>query len=298
MSTRSGHDCGSYKTVAVGKTVQARCASKGQTSDPIRPAALACAAGLDGDMSRDSIPGTAIAAYQRALPWSDTSDQATHTQSMSVENPLGFLDKTKIVTILIDSEHLWSINMVEAPVNRIRALVHDSITSTQLEQGDNYVQTLQAAFDTMRELMDSFDPAMKFKAAMAMLDFEKTRLRHGRPLAGMDTSTSNTVQSQEPEVDEAAEQQALLEQVADSMSPEEIEYFSSKSEKPKSSVPNRNRTIAVADAGGREYLVGVERILSRVAEGSGPTTPQQPVEPDFRFNAGANSCSTDPKGWC
>ena len=77
--------------------------------------------------------------------------------------------------------------MVEAPVNRIREHLRKATSTTSRERGDNYIDTLQLALDTLRGLMTSFNPDTQFKAAVAMLDIEKTRLRHNHPLAGMET---------------------------------------------------------------------------------------------------------------
>jgi hypothetical protein len=76
--------------------------------------------------------------------------------------------------------------MIEAPVNRIKA--HLPQPKTARERGDNYIATLQLALATLQDLMTSHQPEMRYKATMAMLDIEKTRLRHGRALAGTDTS--------------------------------------------------------------------------------------------------------------
>ena len=76
--------------------------------------------------------------------------------------------------------------MVEAPVNRIKQHLGDTPPVTRKERGDNYIDTLQLALDTLRGLMTSFNPDMQFKAVTAMLDFEKTRLRHNHSLAGME----------------------------------------------------------------------------------------------------------------
>ena len=77
--------------------------------------------------------------------------------------------------------------MVEAPVNRIREHLREATPTTPRERGTNYIDTLQLALDTLRGLMTSFNPDTQYKAAVAMLDIEKTRLRHNHPLAGMDT---------------------------------------------------------------------------------------------------------------
>ena len=77
--------------------------------------------------------------------------------------------------------------MVEAPVNRIREHLREIQPATPRERGTNYIDTLQLALDTLRGLMTSFNPDTQYKAAVAMLDIEKTRLRHNHPLAGMDT---------------------------------------------------------------------------------------------------------------
>ena len=76
--------------------------------------------------------------------------------------------------------------MVEAPVNRLRDHLREAKPTTRQERGDNYIDTLQLALDTLRGLMTSFNPDTQFKAATTMLDFEKTRLRHNHPLAGME----------------------------------------------------------------------------------------------------------------
>ncbi len=76
--------------------------------------------------------------------------------------------------------------MIESPVNRIKDHFTDAKPATRQERGDNYIDTLQFALDSLRGLMTSFNPDMQFKAAMAVLDFEKTRLRHDRKLAGME----------------------------------------------------------------------------------------------------------------
>jgi hypothetical protein len=76
--------------------------------------------------------------------------------------------------------------MVEAPVNRIKDHLRDAMPATRQERGDNYIDTLQLALDTLRGLMTSFNPDMQYKAVSMMLDFEKTRLRHNHPLAGME----------------------------------------------------------------------------------------------------------------
>ena len=75
--------------------------------------------------------------------------------------------------------------MVEAPINRIRELLHETQPATRRERGENYIDTLQLALDTLRGLMTSFNPDMQYKAVVTILDFEKTRLRHNHPLAGM-----------------------------------------------------------------------------------------------------------------
>ena len=77
--------------------------------------------------------------------------------------------------------------MVEAPINRIREHLREIQPATPRERGTNYIDTLQLALDTLRGLMTSFNPETQFKAAVAMLDIEKTRLRHNHPLAGMET---------------------------------------------------------------------------------------------------------------
>ena len=78
--------------------------------------------------------------------------------------------------------------MVEAPVNRIKQHLRETQPATPRERGTNYIDTLQLALDTLRGLMTSFNPDTQFKAAVAMLDIEKTRLRHNHPLAGMETN--------------------------------------------------------------------------------------------------------------
>ena len=77
--------------------------------------------------------------------------------------------------------------MVEAPINRIKQHLREIQPATPRERGTNYIDTLQLALDTLRGLMISFNPDTQYKAAVAMLDIEKTRLRHNHPLAGMET---------------------------------------------------------------------------------------------------------------
>ena len=77
--------------------------------------------------------------------------------------------------------------MVEAPINRIKQHLRENQPATPRERGTNYIDTLQLALDTLRGLMTSFNPDTQYKAAVAMLDIEKTRLRHNHPLAGMET---------------------------------------------------------------------------------------------------------------
>ena len=77
--------------------------------------------------------------------------------------------------------------MVDVPINRIREHLREIQPTTPRERGENYIDTLQLALDTLRGLMTSFNPETQFKAAVAMLDIEKTRLRHNHPLAGMET---------------------------------------------------------------------------------------------------------------
>jgi hypothetical protein len=127
--------------------------------------------------------------------------------------------------------------MVEAPVNRIKHLIREKSTEgshpplgfnrqsggCQPSVQETYVAALQKAMDTLSNLMDSVHPGMQFNAATAMLDFEKTRLRHGRALAGMDTGTSNEVESKEPELTKEQEQERLLTEYLESTSDEEIE---------------------------------------------------------------------------
>jgi hypothetical protein len=76
--------------------------------------------------------------------------------------------------------------MVEAPVNRIKEHLREAMPATRRDREENYIDTLQLALDTLRGLMTSFSPDMQFKAVTAMLDFEKTRLRHNNPLAGIE----------------------------------------------------------------------------------------------------------------
>ena len=77
--------------------------------------------------------------------------------------------------------------MIEAPINRIKQHLREIQPATPRERGANYIDTLQLALDTLRGLMTSFNPETQYKAAVAMLDIEKTRLRHNHPLAGMET---------------------------------------------------------------------------------------------------------------
>jgi hypothetical protein len=121
--------------------------------------------------------------------------------------------------------------MIAIPVHRIKHLVEVNNTvgshpplglnsrsgGCQPSVKDNYVATLQKAMDTLSNLMDSFHPEMQYKAAMAMLDFEKTRLRHGRELAGMDTATVK------PELTKEEDYERLVNEFIDSTSPEEFE---------------------------------------------------------------------------
>ena len=80
--------------------------------------------------------------------------------------------------------------MVDTLVNRIKQHLGHTAPTTRQDRGDNYIDTLQLALDTLRGLMTSFNPDMQFKAVSMMLDFEKTRLRHNHPLAGMELKPS------------------------------------------------------------------------------------------------------------
>jgi hypothetical protein len=76
--------------------------------------------------------------------------------------------------------------MVEALVNCILDHLRDATPATRKERGNNYFDTLQLALDTLRGLTTSFHPDMQYKAVIAVLDFEKTRLRHNHPMAGIE----------------------------------------------------------------------------------------------------------------
>ena len=76
--------------------------------------------------------------------------------------------------------------MVDTLVNRIKDHLREAAPATRQARGNNYIDTLQLALDTLRGLMTSFNPDMQFKAVSMMLDLEKTRLRHNHSLAGME----------------------------------------------------------------------------------------------------------------
>jgi hypothetical protein len=61
-----------------------------------------------------------------------------------------------------------------------------------------YAAVVQASLATMARLMNSFDNEMAFKAASAILEIEKARLRHKEPIAGTEP-VQQVEQAQHPE---------------------------------------------------------------------------------------------------
>jgi hypothetical protein len=108
--------------------------------------------------------------------------------------------------------------MIAAPVNRIAH--YEPATPAPLTPRDcaqNYSDTLQLAIATMGRLMGSFDPGMQFKAATAMFDLEKTRLRHHHPLAGTEPAAAAAPVDPQKKSDEEidAEEEELLQTMVD-----------------------------------------------------------------------------------
>jgi hypothetical protein len=68
--------------------------------------------------------------------------------------------------------------MIAAPANRIKQYIEQPNASIQ------YGSVVMAALATMHRLMNSLDNDLAFQAANAILEIEKTRLRHKTPVAG------------------------------------------------------------------------------------------------------------------
>ena len=75
--------------------------------------------------------------------------------------------------------------MSTATINRIKQYVEQPNSTTQPHTAVMYGTIVLAAMETMRGLMGGFDNELAFKAASAILELEKARLRHKLPLAGV-----------------------------------------------------------------------------------------------------------------
>ena len=75
--------------------------------------------------------------------------------------------------------------MSTATINRIKRYIDKPHSTSNADTAAMYGDIVLAAMETMRGLMGSFDNELAFKAASAILELEKARLRHKTPLAGV-----------------------------------------------------------------------------------------------------------------
>ena len=93
--------------------------------------------------------------------------------------------------------------MTTATINRIKQYVEQPQSKPNRNTAAMYGTVVMAALETMHGLMTGFDNELAFKAASAILEIEKARLRHKMPLAGVHTSQ----QERQPEaMDERTDQ--------------------------------------------------------------------------------------------
>ena len=87
--------------------------------------------------------------------------------------------------------------MSMATINRIKHYVTQPNSATQPDTAAMYGNIVVAALQTMHGLMTGFDSELAFKAACAVLEIEKARMRHKMPLAGVQ-STQPIEQVEQP----------------------------------------------------------------------------------------------------
>jgi hypothetical protein len=75
--------------------------------------------------------------------------------------------------------------MSTATINRIKQYVRQPNPTTQHDTAAMYGNIVLTAMETMRGLMCGFDNELAFKAASAVLELQKARLRHKMPVAGV-----------------------------------------------------------------------------------------------------------------
>ena len=75
--------------------------------------------------------------------------------------------------------------MSTATINRIKQYIKQPNSATPPDIAAMYGNIVVAALQTMHGLMTGFDSELAFKAACAVLEIEKARMRHKMPLAGM-----------------------------------------------------------------------------------------------------------------
>ena len=75
--------------------------------------------------------------------------------------------------------------MSTATINRIKQYIKQPNSTTPPDTAAMYGNIVVAALQTMHGLMTGFDSELAFKAACAVLEIEKSRMRHKMPLAGM-----------------------------------------------------------------------------------------------------------------
>ena len=161
--------------------------------------------------------------------------------------------------------------MVEAPVNRIKQHLRETQPTTPRERGTNYIDTLQLALDTLRGLMTSFNPDTQYKAAVAMLDIEKTRLRHNHPLAGMQIAPPVDLDEpigtmSMPKYDKPIVEEQVINEIVDE---DEVIDLDELTDEKKSRVQgDGRRSGGVFEGGGRE--AGRSAQADRVAVVEGP----------------------------
>jgi hypothetical protein len=109
--------------------------------------------------------------------------------------------------------------MTKAPVNRVQQYIKTPTTKAPLVPYDDAVQH---AVSTMCRLMESTDNQVAFNAANAVLEIEKTRLRHKMAVAGTDPVPQQQLQQQ---LQQPAPVEPARSQAAAKLAPGESEQF-------------------------------------------------------------------------
>ena len=190
--------------------------------------------------------------------------------------------------------------MTTAPINRVQQHFTENLPTNT----DVYGDAVLAALALLHRLTNSFDTDVAFKAAMVIVDLEKTRLRHKQLVTGMkvpekpikdsydpveekvdamrrERTEVQTGDFEEDEIPLTDEQEAQFEQMVD----EGLGCFNEKRAAKRESLHSRDQMCAVYDRmlcehGFAEMVLRHQLMLKRHnAAKPAPSTPAQPDWP-------------------